>query len=65
MTLNITWEILTNALKVLVNNSFKKSFYGEKKKKNLMFLTGFFISHKSCVKTFLKWIVNQFPKGTR
>ena len=35
---------------------------GEKKTINI--LTAFFISHKSCVKTFLKWIVNQCPKGT-
>ena len=42
MTLNITWEILTNALKVLVNNSFKKSFYGEKKKKKLNVFDRFF-----------------------
>ena len=59
MTLNITWEIL-NALKVLVNNSFKESHYGEKK--YLMFFIGFFIFHKSDIKTFLKWIANQFLK---
>ena len=37
---------------------------GEKKKKTINILTAFFISHKSGVKTFLKWIVNQCPKGT-
>ena len=66
MTLNITWEMLTNFLRVLVNNLFKKKFYGKmKKKKTINILTDFFISHKSDVKIFLKWIVNQFPNGTR
>ena len=31
----LNWEILMSALKVLVNNSFKKSFY--RKKKQLIF----------------------------
>ena len=57
-------EMLTSALKVLINNSVKESFYKEKKKK-INVLTAFFISHKSDVKTFLKWIVNQCSKGTR
>ena len=35
----------------------------EKKKKAINVLIAFFISHKSSVKTFLKWIVNQYPKG--
>ena len=48
--------MLTNALKTLVNNPFKESFYEEKKTINV--LTAFFIFHKSGVKTFLKWIVN-------
>ena len=48
--------MLTNALKTLVNNPFKESSYGKKKK--LMFLIAFFISHKSGVKPFFKWIVN-------
>ena len=52
MTLNIILKMLTNIFKVLVNNSFKESYYGEKK--YLMFFTGFFISHKSGIKTFLK-----------
>ena len=34
------------------------------KKKFINVLTIFFIFHKSDVKTFLKQIVNQFPKGT-
>ena len=54
--------MLTNALKALVNNPFKKKFMGKEKKINI--LTAFFISHKNCVKIFLKWIVNQCPKGT-
>ena len=29
--------MLTSALRALVKNSFKESFYGEKKKKQLMF----------------------------
>ena len=63
MTLNIILKMLTNIFKVLVNNSFKKSYYREKK--YLMFFTGFFIFHKSGIKTFLKWIVNEFPKDIR
>ena len=55
----------TNTLEELVNNSFKESFYGKRKKKVINTLTVFFISHKSSGKTFLKWIVNQYPKGTR
>ena len=58
-------EMLTNTLEELVNNSFKESFYGKRKKKVINALTVFFISHKSSGKTFLKWIVNQYPKGTR
>ena len=30
----IIWEMLTDALRVMVNNSFKKSFYGKRKKNN-------------------------------
>ena len=56
------WEILTSAFRALVKNPVKESFYGKRKKKNV--LTAFFISHKSGVKTFLKWILNQCPKGT-
>ena len=33
-------------------------------KNNNNVLTAFFISYKSGVKIFLKWIVNQYPKGT-
>ena len=45
-----------NDLRTLVKNSFKESFYEEKKKKQLMFLSAFFISYKNDVKFFLKWI---------
>ena len=48
-------EMLTNAFRILVNNPFKENFYEEKK---INVLIVFFISHKSGVKTFLKWIVN-------
>ena len=36
-----------------------------KVKKAINVLIVFSISHKSGVKTFLKWIVNHFPKNTR
>ena len=55
--------MLTDALRTIVNNPFKESFYGKKKTINV--LTTFFISNKSGVKTFLKLIVNQCLKGTR
>jgi len=37
---------------------------GKAKKKTINVLTTFFISHKNDVKTFLKWIVNQYLNGT-
>ena len=60
----LKWEILTNVLKALVKNLIKKSFYGKRKKKTINNLTVFFISHKSDVKTFFNWIINQCPKST-
>ena len=54
-----------NAFRVMVNNTFKESFYGKRKEKVINVLTVFSISHKSCVKIFLKWIVNYYPKDTR
>ena len=36
-----------------------------KGKKTINVLTVFSIFHKSCVKTFLKWVVNYCPKGIR
>ena len=50
--------MLTSVLRALVKNPVKKSFYAEKKK----VLTVFFISYKSD-DNFLKWIVNECPKG--
>ena len=46
-----------SALRVLVNNPIKESFYEKKKVINI--LTVFFIFYKNNVKTFLKWIINQ------
>ena len=43
---------------VLVKNLIKESFYGKRKKKAINILIVYFISHKSDVKTFLKWILN-------
>ena len=43
----------------------KKVFIGKEKKKAINVLIAFFIFHKNDVKTFLKWIVNQYSKGTR
>ena len=43
----------------LVKNLIKESFYGKRKKKAINILIVYFISHKSDVKTFLKWIINQ------
>ena len=51
-------EMITNALRTLVNNPFKENFYRKRKKKVINVLTAFFIPHKSDIKTFLKWIVN-------
>ena len=36
-----------SALRTLVKNTIKESFYGKKKKKAINFLTNFFISYKS------------------
>ena len=59
--------MLTSALRALVKNSVKESFYGKrkKKKKTINILTAFFIFHKSGIKIFLKLIINECPKGTR
>ena len=34
-----------------------------KKEKKINILTAFSISYKNCIKTFLKWMVNYYPKG--
>ena len=47
-------EILTDALRVIVNNSFKKKFYGKRKENVINVFIVFSISYKSCIKTFLK-----------
>jgi len=56
--------MLSDAFRVMVNNPFKENFYGGKKKATNV-LTAFFIFHKISVKTFLKWIINHYPKSTR
>ena len=53
--------MLMNALKAMVNNSFKESFMRKDKKINI--LRAFSIYHKSSVKIFLKWIVNYYSKN--
>ena len=58
-------KILKDALRTRINNPFKEIFYGKRKKKKVNVLTVFSIFNKSGVKTFLKWIVNHSPKGTR
>ena len=62
---NNSWVMLMIIFRILINNLVKKSFYRKIKKKVINVLTTFFISHKNYVKTFLKWIINQYPKGTR
>ena len=52
-----------DALRVIVNNLYKESFYVKKKKK-INILTVLSISYQSGIKIFLKWIVNHYPKGT-
>ena len=54
--------MLMDAIRVMVINPFKESFYGEKKVITILIV--FSISHKSGVKTFLKWILNYCPKDT-
>ena len=56
--------MLTSALRALVKNLVKDSFY-RKRKKAINILTVFFISHKIDVKTYFNWIINQYLKGTR
>ena len=56
--------MLTSALGHWLKIQLKKVFIG-KEKIVINVLIAFFIFHKSDVKTFLKWIVNKCPKGTR
>lgn len=46
-------ERVTDALRVLVKKIFLEKFYG-KRKRQLIFITVFYISNESDVKTFLK-----------
>ena len=53
--------MLTSALRALVKNPVKESFYGKRKEKVINVLTIFFIFHKNDIKTFLKLILNKCP----
>ena len=56
--------MLKGALRAIVNELFLKSFNGKrKKKKAINILIAFSISHNSGIKIFLKWFINNFPKG--
>ena len=57
--------MLMSALRALVKNLVKESFYGKRKKKTINILTVFFISHKRDIKIFFKWIVNECLKSIR
>ena len=46
--------MLTDALRIMINNLFKENLYEKRKKKTINILTVFSISHKNDVKTFLK-----------
>ena len=62
---NFKGVMLTSVLRALVNNLIKENFYEKrKKKKAINILIAFFISYKSDVKNFLKWIINQYSKST-
>ena len=61
---NFKGVMLTSVLRALVNNLIKESFYEKRKKKAINILIAFFIFHKSDVKNFLKWIINQCSKST-
>ena len=45
--------MLTDVFRVMINNQFKKNFYGKRKKKVTNILIVFSISYKSVVKIFL------------
>ena len=40
----------------------KKNYW--KRKNAIDYIDNFHISHKSYIKTFLKWFINKYPKGT-
>ena len=55
------WKMLMNALKVYVKKIVLEILYGKRKKK-LTFLTVFYTSHKSGIKTILTQFINKYPK---
>ena len=55
------WKKLIDALEYW----FMKFFYGKRTKKQLIFLTVFYIYHESNIKIFLKWSINKCPKSVR
>jgi len=59
--LDLLREELTNALRALIYELFLKTSYG---KEIINFLTTFYIFHKSDIKIFLKWFINNWPKDT-
>ena len=50
-----------DVLRVFVSKPFKENFYG-KEKNSINVLTVFYISYKNCVKTFLKFFINNCTK---
>ena len=57
-------EMLTKALRAFVIvYSFRKVFMG-KEKKAINDLIAYSNFHKSDIKNFLKWFINNCPKGT-
>ena len=50
-----------DAIMALIYIIFLETFY-EKIKKELIFFTVFYISHKNCIKIFLKLFINKCPK---
>ena len=56
-------KMLMNALRALIWKLFLEIYYG-KMVKQLILLITLYIAHKSNVKTFLIWFINNFPKNT-
>ena len=55
-----------DASRAFVNELVLETFMEkEKKKKQLNFLTTFYIFLKSDIKTFLKWFINKYPTYIR
>ena len=57
-------KMLMNALRALIWKLFLEIYYG-KMVKQLILLTTFYIAHKSDVKTFLIWFINNCHKENR